>query len=446
MHALAPAMLAVVATFAPARSAAAGERIYQAFDNKFTTVDSQLDQLRELGFTAVQVSPPQKSPADPIWYARYQPIDFRVIEGPLGSEGELKNLIDHAHQRGLKIIVDVVLNHMADPKHVGGHLRFPEFSETDFHWPDGQHCIGNFHNRDEVTGYWLCDGNAHLPDLDTSSDYVRSVHKKYLKKLMDLGADGFRFDAVKHVEPEYWQDLVKVIPSGKFYYGEVIGESLWESNLYTGSMKVTDFHLLRTMLSAFSANGDMRFLTNPEAFGAALPGRDAVVFARNHDTAMHGDFFNFGDYQDALLANAYVLARGIGDVLIYREDGWKPLTRAALVFDRALRNDSPYVRNTADVCGDGCNPRTTLVLERSGHGVMIMNTKDTWLDVAAARMPGLDEGCFREAQYGFLVTVSKGGDGQKWISAWGSKARGGMNVGPRSALFLLKVGDSSCAF
>ncbi len=423
---------------------AKGERIFQAFDERFVAIEGRLDALKALGFTAVQVSPPQKSPADTVWYARYQPIDFQVIDGPLGNETELQHLVTLAHAKGLKVLADVVFNHMADPKHVGGHLRYPEFSEADFHYNDGQHCMADFSDRHQVTTYWLCDSNAHLPDLDTSSGYVRSVHKKYLKKLLGLGIDGFRFDAVKHVEPEYWADVLQVVPQSAYYYGEVIGESLWESHLYTDLMPVTDFHLLRTMLSAFSANGDLRFLTDPEAFGAALPGNVAVVFARNHDTAMHADFFNFGDYQDALLANAYVIGRGVGDVLVYRDDADKVLTRAALAFDRSLKNDGPFVRKAEDICGSACDGRTTLFLERGGKGIMILNAANAWMDVQGAKMPGLEEGCYREVLGGVAMTVTKGSDGQRWVSAWGSAGRGGLRIGPRTALFLVKSGNDSC--
>lgn len=427
-------------------AAADGERIYQAFDQTFVTVEGQLSQLKAWGYTAVQISPPQKSPNDPVWYARYQPIDFQVIEGPLGNEAQLRHLVTAAHAKGLKILADVVLNHMADVRHVGGHLRYPEFSEADFHYSDGQHCINDYNDRHQVTTYWMCDGNAHLPDLDTSSPYVRSVHKRFLRKLLGLGIDGFRFDATKHIEPEYWADLLSAIPSSTYVYGEVIGRALWESQLYTGMMPVTDFHLLRTMLQAFSLNGDLRFLTDPESFGAALPGRVSVAFARNHDTAMHGDFFNFGDYTDAMLANAYVIGRGVGDVLVYRDDAGQASTRAAMAFDRALINRNAFVRRAEEICGQACDGRTTLFLERGNKGLMILNAANAWVDMTAARMPALDEGCYRELQNGFKVTIARGGDKQKWISAWGSTARGGINIGPRSALFLVKTSETGCSF
>lgn len=430
----------LVSVFGPSHADSQAATIYQAFNEKFTSVEQKLDKLKNLGYTYVQVSPPFKSADTDIWWGRYQPIDLFKIESPLGDEGDLRSLIEAAHDKGLKILVDVVLNHVADPSYNGGSLNYPQFSRDDFHDPDGRRCINNFRDRHQVTQWWLCDPhlNHHLPDLKTQSSHVRQVHKDMIKWLLDMGVDGFRFDAVKHIEPEYFQAVMPSIPSGVFFYGEVIGETLEESRLYTPSLKVTDFHLLRVMLSSFSFNGDLRNLTDPESYGGALPGHQAVVFARNHDTVMHSGFFNFGDYQDALLATAWVVARGVGTPSVYRDDYDKGPVPAAVRFHNLMRGKGAYVRNVGEVCSQGCDPRTLLVMEREDDGVMILNTANFWVDVAAAKMPGLSPGCYRDLANGFTMEVSVGGNGQKWISRWGSPSRGGFQIGPRSALFLVQ--------
>ncbi len=426
--------------FAPGQKSSEAAAIYQAFNEPFTAVEQKLDKLKSLGYTYVQVSPPFKSAATDIWWGRYQPIDLFKIEGPLGHEGQLKSLIAAAHRRGLKVLVDVVLNHVADPSYNSQSLDYPQFNRDDFHDPDGRRCISDYRDRNQVTQWWLCDLSLdhHLPDMKTQSTKVRNVHKQVLRWLLSMGVDGFRVDAMKHIEPDYFYDLVTAVPNDKLIYGEVIGETLDESNLYTPTMRVTDFHLLRVMLSAFSFSGDLRYLTDPESYGGALPGDKAVVFARNHDTAMHAGFFNFGDYQDALLANAWVLSRGVGLPSVYRDDYDKGVTIGALRFHNAMSGKSAFVRNVADVCGNACDPRTLLVMERGDAGVMILNTSNFWVDTPSARMPGLNAGCYRELQSGFRIQVSVGGDGQKWISSWGSPQRGGMQIGPRSALFLVQ--------
>lgn len=425
---------------------ASADVIYQAFNERFAAIEAKLGKLDALGYEYVQVSPPQKSIDQTIWWARYQPVDLRVIEGPLGDEGDLRSLIGAAHARGMKVLIDVVLNHMADEQLAGvQNLQFPQFSRADFHDPDGQSCIQDYRNRDQVRYMWLCDPSKghELPDLDTSSSYVLGQHRRFLQMLINMGVDGFRFDAAKHIEADYFGRVLSVVPAGKFYYGEVIGENLAESSEYTPYFPVTDFHLLRTMLSAFSAGGDLRYLIHPEAYGAALPGNVSVPFARNHDTVMHEGFFSFGDLRDAMLANAYVLGRGAGTPTIYRDDYDDPIVKAGVRFHNRLAGRGAFVRPVQEVCvSGGCDPRTTFVLEREDVGVMIINSANAWLDVASAQMPALKEGCYEEMANGFQMRVTRGGDGRKWISNWGSAARGGLNVGPRTALFFAK---SSCS-
>jgi alpha-amylase len=421
--------------------------IYQAFNEKFTNLVSKLPELKDIGYEYIQVSPPTKSADLEIWWARYQPIDLEVIDSPLGNEVELRELISKAHDLGLKVLVDVVFNHMADSSFNGGTLNFPQFSPWDFRDADRKPCITNYRNRYEVTHFWLCDLRLghYLPDLNTASTYVRETHRKYLDRLMVMGVDGFRFDAVKHIESEYFAYITKGIPAGKFYYGEVIGESLNESNEYTPYMRVTDFHLLRVMLGAFSSGGDIRNLLHPEGFGAALPGRDSVVFAKNHDTAMHKGFFNFGDYQDSILASAYLLGRGVGIPHIYRDDYNNQMIKSGVNFYNHMRDQSTYVHTADTVCrpASACRVEDVLFIERGGVGLTVINKANQWLDVEAARVP-LQQGCYIETTHNFKIEVMPGSDGGNWISMWAARGRGGLNVGPRSALFFRKISGSGC--
>ena len=154
---------------------------------------------------------------------------------------------------------------------------------------------------------------------------------------------------------------------------------------------------------------------------------------------MHSNFFNFGDYQDALLANAVVLARGIGTPMIYRDDYDRPLTVNALRFHNLMAGKGTFVRALGEVCGtdQGCDPKTLMVLERQGAGVMLLNTSTNWINTVSARMPGMNPGCYKDLESNFTVDIGFGNDGQKWITHWGTPSRGGLEIGPRSALFLV---------
>ncbi|HEY9652390.1 MAG TPA: alpha-amylase family glycosyl hydrolase [Coleofasciculaceae cyanobacterium] len=410
--------------------------IYQAFDMHFQDIKAQLPELQTLSYTYIQISPPQKSNPSPEWWARYQPIDHTVIESPLGTEKDLKELIDAAHNRKMKIIIDVVFNHMANYGNHVKNLSYPRFSQQNF---NPQACI-DYNNRKSVTQGWI---NCDLPDLKTDSAHVRQEAKNYLKKLLALGADGFRFDAAKHIEPDFFRDILTVVPPDKFVYGEVIGQTIEESNEYTGILPVTDFHLVSAMSHAFSYGGDLRSLINPAASGKAIPGDKAVTFAQNHDIATGQIGYKLPTPQDIKLANAFILARQEGFPIIYKEDAQDAITKAGVDFHQRMLRESQYFRNGNEIAQGADNPNL-LFIERGNKGLVIINKAGEEFDVSSAKMPGLEVGCYQELHYNFRVEVATGGDGQNYVTQWGTRQRGGIEIGGRDALFLVQTAVKEC--
>ena len=415
--------------------------IYQAFDEPFQQVINKLPKLTEQGYTHIQVSPPQKSNDSKKWWGRYQPIDFTVLESPLGNEKDLKELIDAAHEQGEKIIIDVVINHMANQPPYSDNLQYPRFSPQDFH---PKTCINNYEDRYQVTHGWL---GCNLPDLNTESEYVREQGKQYLQKLLALGADGFRFDAIKHIEPEYFEDVLQVVPSDKYLYGELIEARADRSFLYTGirDIDISDYPLLDTIKQAFSFGGDLRSLIDPQSYNGALPGVNAVTFAQTHDTVKGGDLYDaYGlEKQDIMLANAYVLAREEGFPLIYKEDADYPIVKAGISFHEQMLPQSQYFRNGNEIA-PGADSPNLLFIERGSKGLAIINKAGEFFDVEAAKMPGLDAGCYEELQYGFTMSVSTDENGQKYITRWRTPERGGIQIGSRDALFFVPTDSEKC--
>src|SRR3954470_18214483 len=89
--------------------------IAQLFNWRFNDVRQVIPKLRELGYSHIHVSPPQRS-NERIWqwWGRYQPVDFATIAGPLGNEAEFRAMTDAAAANDIQILVDVVLNHTID--------------------------------------------------------------------------------------------------------------------------------------------------------------------------------------------------------------------------------------------------------------------------------------------------------------------------------------------
>jgi alpha-amylase len=110
--------------------------IFHAFDQSFNDINSFVCQLARQGYSHIQIPPAQKSnPKQPNeWYYRYQPVEYGKIEGR-GSEDDLKNLINKAASCDpkIKVIADVVFNHMASLNDGFTLSSFPEFTPQDFH-------------------------------------------------------------------------------------------------------------------------------------------------------------------------------------------------------------------------------------------------------------------------------------------------------------------------
>ncbi|MDJ0730378.1 MAG: alpha-amylase family glycosyl hydrolase [Crocosphaera sp.] len=397
--------------------------IYQAFNMPFQEIKNQLSTLKADGFTYIQVSPPEKSNPSTEWWARYQPIDFTVFESPLGNEDDLRQLIDAAHEQDIKILVDVIINHMANYPPYSETLDYPRFSPEDFH---PKSCI-DYNNCYEVTHGWLGFG-CDLPDLKTESDYVQGELKNYFASLIALGADGFRIDAIKHVEVADIDKILDVVPADKYVYGEVIGGNCGETTNYPQihNVDITDYNLLSNLKGAFSFGGDLRSLINPQG---VLPGYQAITFSKTHDTVCPGGDL-CGDYgfepRDQMLANAFLLARQDGLPLIYRDDIDDPIVPAGAKFHEKLLHESQYFRNGNEITSGGDSPNR-LFIERGDQGIAIINKAGESFAPTSVRMPGLEEGCYQELISNSTMCVNAD-----------KSVQGGLNVAGRSAVFFVK--------
>lgn len=423
--------------------------MFQAHNMRFSEIEKIVPSLATTGITHIQISPPQKSNSAPDWWARYQPLDFSVIEGPLGNESELRSLSKAARAKGLKIVVDVVLNHMANTGDLPCTLAYPQFSPQDFHGD----CKYHRNASDDPVRGWL--GND-LPDLRTESPRVREVAKQYLQFLIDMGADGFRFDAAGHIDADFFREMSEFAKQkNKFIYGEVLVHynRIQEAWRYTPYMSVTDYPLLARMVDAFGYGGDLRVLKWPSAESKALPGTSAITFVNNHDVHEHPwDFGGMaldsrsrdGRTSDMMLAQSYILGRGEGFPILFRNDVFNPLSVAGVKFHESMLGQPEYMRAAQEYHPQLDSP-SILIIERGTKGLVIINKGTQWVDVPEAEMPGLAVGCYLEDRNNFQVEVGMEGDVRK-VVAWGSLARAGMSVGPRDALFLRKISSSPCSF
>ena len=275
-------------------SAAIGDSaVYQYYHTDWTEITDDLATLADTGYDAIQVPPAQFSRIykyereyDEFTYdlpLGYQPIDYRDFDSEFGTEDEYAAMVEEAHNQGLDVIADAVMNHMA----AGGDTfdrqvsidDIPQFSEQDLH-PE---CQIDYSDPESVEDCWL----VGLRDLDQDSSYVRGELYNYMAKYANLGVDGIRFDAAKHMSESFFSNYANQWAEdlGLYKFGEVLSGSLDANMSYVNTgMSVTDFALYFVMREqVFNSNGDMNALEGAGVVNEA-PTR-ALTFVSNHDKA-----------------------------------------------------------------------------------------------------------------------------------------------------------------
>ncbi|MEJ7734527.1 MAG: alpha-amylase family glycosyl hydrolase [Polyangiaceae bacterium] len=214
---------------------------YQGGD--FQGVIQKLDEgyFDDLGVNALWLTVPFDNPqvagagADGHAYSAYHgywPSDLTKIEEHFGSEMMLETLVDKAHGKGIKVLLDYAMNHV--------HSASPLVTEhPDWFWPldyNGKYCVCgdgcDWNNDYEQKRCWFRD---YLPDWNFQNEQARaySVNNAvdWIKK---TGIDGYRLDAVKHIETVWIEDLRKRVDAevdkltGERFY--MVGETFESGN------------------------------------------------------------------------------------------------------------------------------------------------------------------------------------------------------------------------
>ena len=166
------------------------------------------------------------------WYSGYHgywPVNNFAVEEKFGTMDELRELVAKAHQRKIKVLLDIVAHHV----HIDNPLykEHPDWFGT-LELPDGRKNLRLWDEQRLTT--WF---EPYMPSFDyTRSDTpIRFMTDNSIWWLNETGADGFRHDAVKHVPNEFWRALTRdlkekvEIPQKKKVYQ--IGETFGDYNL-----------------------------------------------------------------------------------------------------------------------------------------------------------------------------------------------------------------------
>ena len=427
-------MLQLPVSAAPAADASIQDGVtLHCWNWSFKNIEDKLDIIASLGYTTIQVSPIQeaKQPTKDFptndWWVYYQPAAFRIDDtgnSALGNKADFESLCSAAHKKGIKVIVDVVANHMGNHESGGNGIASTVTEELKgdmTNWHDITKNVSDYNDRFNVTQYCM----AGLPDLNTSNKTVQNLVLDYLKECIDAGADGFRFDAAKHIEvPEdknigsdFWptvingaKDYAKQSRGLELYcYGELldaVGGGMGPE-VYTKYMSVTDNGWSANLLLNIVGNGNASAYSNGFTKGKA---DQMVVWAESHDT--YADK-STKDVSETDINKAWALIAARTDAMgLYlarpanfsqllgtaSNTGWAyPEVAAVNQFHNEFVGKGEYVSNENGI----------VAIERGDSGVVLVNCKGTAGDVTVTANK-IKDGTYTDQITGNSFTVADG--------------------------------------
>lgn len=372
----------------------------------FANIEANMSKIASQGYTAVQVSPIQqckqgtKGDYMSVWWALYQPASFSIDNtgnSALGTKSDFVRMCNTAHKYGIYVIVDVVANHMGDH---GSNKKSPAIiDDLEYDascWHDISKNISNYYNRYDITQYCM-DG---VPDLNTGNSKVQNYVLGFLKECIDAGADGFRFDAAKHIETpdenggfgsNFWPTVVNGAKSyakssrniDLYCYGELLyhpdeGGTL-SDKAYTKYFNVTDnswSDMIRNSVIGNQSASSFSYSYHKDATASQL-----VLWAESHDNYA-GDGSQHMSVQNINKTWALVAARADAmSLYLARPSNFYPqkLGEATMSgwnydevgavnrFHNAFAGQSEYVSNESGIA----------YVERGTSGVILVNCSGT---------------------------------------------------------------------
>ena len=302
---------------AMAQRGTARDKVFFRHGGDLAGVTRQLDYIAGLGATTLWLNPVLENDQPYESYHGYAVTDHYRIDRRLGTLADYQRLVDEAHRRGLKVLMDIVPNHAGDE-----HYLYADMPAADwFHQPDtftrsnfripsvlDPHAVAS--DRQQLLDGWF---DRHMPDFDQANPHVRRYFEQVaLWWIGHTGHDGYRVDTYPYSDPEFmaeWSETIRANFPTVSFFGEVWVDGLpnqasfvpgFEGPVPVGANpSVTDFQLKDALYDALHneqswAGGVARlWLTLTQDYLYEDPNA-LVTFVDNHDltrvaTALGGD-------------------------------------------------------------------------------------------------------------------------------------------------------------
>ena len=414
-----------------------------AFNWSYNTIKENLPAIAAAGYTTVQTSPVQQpkdySTSGDVtgqWWKLYQPISFHIAEQSwLGTKDDLKSLCDEADKYGIKIICDIVSNHIANadetrPDSVSNQVKK---YEPDFYKKRRTYTRTYKGDANDSSVQAVVQGHvSKCPDLVTNDTAVQTYIINLLKECIDCGVDGFRFDAAKHIETEddgeyasdYWKNITT---SASSYYTQKTGDDLYiygeilnncgadrSYSSYTKYINVTDNRTGDAVLYNVT-KGKASTATNAK-YKSGVAASNAVLWAESHDTyegnSGSSGFSNTADVSDENVVKAWaiVASRKDSTALFFARPGTALMggvstdtTYKSTVVSEINKFHNLFVGQSEKLGSSG----DIAYVARGTSGIVLSNCKGTNASVSISGT-GLADGKYTDTVSGAEFTVANG--------------------------------------
>ncbi len=276
-------------------------------------VTQKLDYVRDMGYTGIWLMPIGPSPS----YHKYDVTDYKAIDSAYGTMADFEELLSKAHEKGIKVLTDLVVNHSSDK-----HPWFEAFKSARRNG-DNESPYFDYYNFSDTlkTGYSYLSGaggyyearfQSGMPDLNLDNEKVREEISDIMKFWLEKGVDGFRLDACtsyytgstkKSAEFAGWikEEAVKYKPDA-YIVGEVWSDAGTIKSFYSSGAdsffcfpaQGSDGYVNNAVnLSASIGNYKVAansFYTSMETVVSMANGYIPAPFLCNHDTGRAAGF------------------------------------------------------------------------------------------------------------------------------------------------------------
>jgi len=307
--------------------------------NRFDYLNNGKHDGSSLDVQGIWLSPIFTSPS----YHKYDAKDYYQIDWRFGTEEDLKELIALCHERNVKLILDLAINHTSTQ-----HEWFVKFKNArtvgnkEDPYFDFYSCVTTAEKQGGITYqkiagidcWYECNFSGDMPELNYDNEAVRQAVLDVARYYLDLGVDGFRFDAVKYI---YYGDTDRSVAFWEWYMDELrkINPDIYcVGECWSGDTEILDYYLAMNCFNFAMSQAEGVIASAAKGFAmskytnyieslqqkilAKNPDGMLMPFLSNHDMDRIGGVFILENNM-RMAANLYLLCGG-SPVIYYGEE------------------------------------------------------------------------------------------------------------------------------